>query len=199
MSPRVLTAQGHHSAKTAGDWVGGVISRESDPEADDLYWRCKHPDHWRQPRKRTLSNGVIQIVVQCRRCGRQVDHVRKHETALREQAERNPPFDPEISERLLAQERAESETRREREQTAWWGRYSAYMASDTWWSKRCERLELDAYQCQARLANCTRHAEQVHHLTYVHLGNEPLFELISVCTACHDAITAMDRQRRGAS
>jgi hypothetical protein len=41
---------------------------------------------------------------------------------------------------------------------------------------------------------CRGRASQVHHLTYKHLRNEPLFELISVCVPCHDAITAMDRE-----
>ena len=65
------------------------------------------------------------------------------------------------------------------------------------------RIWLDALRddgkCKAILSGCLRSANQVHHLSYQHVGNEPLFELISVCSACHDKITAMDRDRKNGS
>ena len=42
-----------------------------------------------------------------------------------------------------------------------------------------------------------RRAAQVHHLTYEHVGDELLFELVAVCGQCHDRITAQARERRG--
>jgi hypothetical protein len=191
MSPRVLTARGQHSGKSDG--VAVLIDRDSEPAP--AYPTCEHPET--EPRRRTLSNGIVQLVVQCLRCGRQIKAIRKHEHDLQYAANCNPAFDHTIEERVKAEWQAEFDAWRARREAAWWGRYTAYMASDAWWDRRCRRIELDGYQCRAKLSGCTHHAEQVHHLTYAHLGNEPLFDLISVCTSCHDTITAMDRQRRG--
>jgi 5-methylcytosine-specific restriction endonuclease McrA len=44
---------------------------------------------------------------------------------------------------------------------------------------------------------CQSRATQVHHLTYRHLGNEPLFELMAICRDCHEQLTEMDRSRLG--
>ena len=77
----------------------------------------------------------------------------------------------------------------------WRARYDAYIASPAWAQKRLLVLQRDGYVCQS----CHRAtATQVHHLTYRHLGNEPLFELASICTPCHEQITEADRARRGA-
>jgi hypothetical protein len=43
-------------------------------------------------------------------------------------------------------------------------------------------LERDNYLCQACLTN---RAEQIHHLTYNNIYDEPLYELLSVCKRCH--------------
>jgi hypothetical protein len=72
-----------------------------------------------------------------------------------------------------------------------WDKYSEYLRSDSWKNRRLLVLERDNYMCQACLSNI---ADEVHHLTYKHVFNEPLFDLISVCKPCHDGITKMDRQ-----
>ena len=72
--------------------------------------------------------------------------------------------------------------------------YDAYLASETWRNKRAEALRRDEGVCQG----CrTRPANQVHHLTYAHLGDELLFELISVCDDCHERIHAAPRTTEG--
>ena len=63
--------------------------------------------------------------------------------------------------------------------------YDAYLASEAWRAKRAEALRRDKGVCQGCRA---RQATQVHHLTYAHLGDELLFELISVCDDCHERI-----------
>lgn len=75
----------------------------------------------------------------------------------------------------------------------WWSEYQAYLKSDKWLNKRTKVLVRDDYQCRACLS---APASQVHHKTYKHVFNEPLFDLESVCKACHDRITAMDRDNR---
>jgi 5-methylcytosine-specific restriction endonuclease McrA len=69
----------------------------------------------------------------------------------------------------------------------WHERYDVYRQTATWQNVRRKVLERDAWLCQAcRNAEAT----QVHHLTYetanrLGWGNEPLWELQSICRACH--------------
>lgn len=67
--------------------------------------------------------------------------------------------------------------------------YLEYLQSDKWKEKRKLVLRRDNFLCQSCLSN---EAQQVHHLTYKHLANEPLFDLVSVCSYCHNQITQMD-------
>lgn len=71
--------------------------------------------------------------------------------------------------------------------------HAAYLATAAWKLRRVAVLERDKHQCQARLDGCTRTAIEVHHLSYRHWRNEPLFDLTSVCPTCHAEITRMDR------
>jgi hypothetical protein len=80
-------------------------------------------------------------------------------------------------------------TKKEKEADDWWWRYNDYLKTDKWHKKRIKVLARDKV-CQACL---DRPAVQVHHTTYKHVGNEPLFELVGVCVPCHDCITQLDR------
>ncbi|MEJ8756808.1 hypothetical protein WG947_07380 [Pontibacter sp. H259] len=63
--------------------------------------------------------------------------------------------------------------------------YDEYLNSDKWKRKRLKVLRRDEYLCQA----CsTRKAVQVHHKSYRYVGDEPLFDLVSVCIECHEKI-----------
>jgi 5-methylcytosine-specific restriction endonuclease McrA len=63
--------------------------------------------------------------------------------------------------------------------------YEEYINSPAWRFKRQLVLDRDGGICQG----CRkREAQEVHHLTYVRFGAEMLFDLISVCTDCHDKI-----------
>jgi hypothetical protein len=87
--------------------------------------------------------------------------------------------------------RLEAGARRSAETEAWWREYDAYLRTDAWHERRAKVLERDEYVCQACLV---RRAVQVHHTTYRHMFAEPLFDLVAVCVACHEEITALDRQ-----
>ena len=78
----------------------------------------------------------------------------------------------------------------------WSKKYNEYLQSYQWQDKRLRVLERDNYLCQSCLE---QDATQVHHLTYKHVGNEPLFDLISVCDECHKSITFMDRLKKNDS
>jgi 5-methylcytosine-specific restriction endonuclease McrA len=53
-------------------------------------------------------------------------------------------------------------------------------------------LERDDYLCQACLTN---KAEEIHHLTYENIYDEPLYQLIAVCKRCHDKIEAKKQNK----
>jgi 5-methylcytosine-specific restriction endonuclease McrA len=66
-----------------------------------------------------------------------------------------------------------------------WELYDEHIKSIDWLNIRQRILQRDKNLCQACLIN---DAQEVHHLTYQNLGNEFMFELISVCKPCHDRI-----------
>jgi len=66
--------------------------------------------------------------------------------------------------------------------------YQTYMSSDAWRQKRLLVLERDLHKCQARMKGCTIKADHVHHVSYQFLGDEPLWDLQSVCVNCHRRI-----------
>ena len=62
--------------------------------------------------------------------------------------------------------------------------YQEFLKSDYWREVRRIVLKRDAFQCR----KCSlRLRPEVHHLTYVHHGNEKehLYDLITLCKNCH--------------
>jgi 5-methylcytosine-specific restriction endonuclease McrA len=84
--------------------------------------------------------------------------------------------------------RKEVAERRESESAEWWERYNAYLLSPAWRGLRAKVLQRDKLVCQG----CGRPgtATQVHHLTYARVFRKMMFDLASVCDACHRAIHA---------
>lgn len=174
-------------------------------------FKCLHPNM--QPRLWTLSNGVKRVALQCQACGeRQANEVR---SANYPNYPNLPLFDEDLREdarNILnnylgrmrqdrdtamqnhdAQRRAMNEWERLAANEEWWSRYTAYLNTPQWQDRRRRVLERDNYLCQGCLK---REATQVHHLTYDHMGNEPLFELVAICTVCHSALHPhMDGQK----
>ena len=75
-----------------------------------------------------------------------------------------------------------TEQRNERSQ-AFWNWYTDYLRTDAWRAKRAQALKRDSNLCQG----CReRPATQVHHLSHAHVGDELLFELVSICDVCHE-------------
>lgn len=71
--------------------------------------------------------------------------------------------------------------------------YYAYIKSRDWHEKVNERLHVDGYRCQicGTAMNLT-----VHHITYDHLGYEPMEDLITLCRECHKNIHEADIARK---
>lgn len=157
---------------------------------------CSHEQ--REVRYLITSDGRRQYRLQCTSCGEMSGNIKQ--TDPRVMAAVNPgEVDRLLQEGFWTKVRAEVTRRqqleRDQEQTAWWSEYSAYLESGDWQERRRMVLERDNYVCQAcRKARAT-HA---HHLSYDHIGAEPLFELVAICRDCHERLTEMDRKRRGA-
>lgn len=82
--------------------------------------------------------------------------------------------------------RAEVEAERRAEAERWWARYNEHLASPEW--QRLRRLVFERSHglcegCRVEVAT------QVHHLTYAHVGEEFLFELVAICRPCHERIS----------
>jgi hypothetical protein len=68
-------------------------------------------------------------------------------------------------------------------------KYLFYLNSSQWKLRRQLVLVRDGFECQAKLPKlCEITAVDAHHNTYEHFGWEPLFDLVAVCRACHDAL-----------
>jgi hypothetical protein len=150
-------------------------------------------------RWKTQSNLARVLTYQCLICGRGLDAVRKA-TIPESRWKAIPEWDKELERRYQEassqawnrynanwKERADAEAAAERQSRR--DAYAEYLRSAEWQYRRSLRLSLDAHQCQARLTYCTGRATEVHHLTYQHIGNEPLFDLASVCSSCHRQIS----------
>jgi hypothetical protein len=137
------------------------------------------------------TNGSRYYRMQCQHCGESVRQV--HKAGLSEaEMEDAAPFDEAKLTRfrenksaryheLYEIQRRQEFGQQEQEKREWWRRYSLYLETPAWKAKSRHVIERDV-TCQACLS---RPAVQAHHLTYRHVGNEPLFDLVGVCLECH--------------
>lgn len=142
-------------------------------------------------RIRTLSNGALIYALQCLDCGRQIKAVSKNAPEILEMPNRIP-FDEDLKTRwrdrthaYYEEKRINRESQIQEQNAAWWQRYNAYLQTTAWRLKRQAVLTRANNWCEG----CGKHqATQVHHLTYDHVFDEFLFELVAVCDFCHHRI-----------
>jgi hypothetical protein len=192
-----LTGKPQHRVNGLGQGTEEAEPSVQDDNTSDPY-DCSHA--LRTLRVKTLSNGALQYRRQCLSCGNGGQSIRKDEAARELALADIPPYDELAEDAWYAQRREAareaSAQRAAAEVAAKLTAHANYLATPEWKTKRRKVLERDNWICQAKLPCCTGRAEQAHHLTYDHWGSEPLFDLISVCTSCHDQITRMDREAR---
>lgn len=161
---------------------------------------CQHA--MADARVRTRSNGITVWVLQCLTCGNEVRALKKTSPEVLAQAQRTP-FDDNLREQWDAQwrnahqrryehyqehlrsQQAALEAEREQQQAAWWENYATYLQSREWHARRKMVLDRANGLCEGCRA---RKATQVHHLTYEHVCNEFLWELVAICDSCHRRI-----------
>ncbi len=158
---------------------------------------CDHAE--RVVCKKSTSDGRFTYYRQCTRCGSGTI-IKKSEALLVCGCVQIPNFDQasvdDWRDRRAARLREISKQEADQQSAEWWDAYAGYLGTERWARKREAVLRRDKHICQACLRNA---ATQCHHLTYKHVFDEPLFELIAVCVACHDKITALDRRGREVS
>jgi hypothetical protein len=169
-----------------------ISSFQQLPDINEPQCKCREI---RIVRKRQ-SNGVEVYVKQCQECGSNKGAVKKtsadilhaHEIGIWDETLR-----ARWNERMheYYDERRRAWDARRIGSAEWWNQYTWYLESEAWKHLRTRVLARDDYTCQG----CgLRRATQVHHLTYIHVTQEFLFELVSVCDACHHRIHPdMDR------
>lgn len=157
-------------------------------------FKCSHSES--HITRRINSAGGEYYIRQCLICGQPVSTQLPKKSVLVP----CPNFDQVLCDNWLAERDARYEELQTKEagktyakQGEWWDRYTAYLNSPEWQVRRKKVLARDNYLCQACLE---RKATQAHHLTYEHVFNEPLFELIAICEPCHTKLTQLDAQRR---
>jgi 5-methylcytosine-specific restriction endonuclease McrA len=140
------------------------------------YGRCDHPRV--EVRRRTQTNGVVVAVRQCLDCGSNRGATPKAGLDLASMTE----WDDELSKAYWRSRSEKYDRQRADADAEWWAWYDSYLRSAAWRHRREAVLKRDNYVCRGCGVNRATH---VHHLTYVRVGNELLFDLVSVCESCH--------------
>lgn len=157
-------------------------------------WWCTHPST--EVRQRPNSAGIIIYQHQCLICG-----VSKGPAVSKSSVDYIPrDFDTTLEERYKAREQADrdkvmaeiekEEERRKAQYRDWYN--NDYLRSRKWIEKRKAVMQRADGICEGCLTNP---ATQVHHLTYDHVGDELLFELVAVCDDCHAKAHGLEGQR----
>jgi hypothetical protein len=148
--------------------------------------RCDHAQTALRHRK--TSAGATTYGRQCLRCGACVEKV----AAAKVGAAPTPPWDQDLApswqERCQDYWRRRTEwfdREREAEKEEFWRRYHEHLNSPAWAAIRRKVLRRANRVCEGCREAPPSH---VHHLTYVRLGDEMLFDLVAVCEECHEKI-----------
>lgn len=142
-------------------------------------------------RRKRASNALIMIAYQCLECGRSASPWLKR-SAVPRPIDSLPEWDESILERHREQQRLHwaqhmdgVRAKAKEQDDEWWAWYSQYLLTPKWRAKRALVMQRAGGWCEG----CRKEeANQVHHLSYAHVGDEFLWELVAICDACHDRI-----------
>lgn len=135
-------------------------------------------------RRRVIKGGAVQFVDQCLSCGHpKSSPIRRTEVIRVHGTDQLPFFDQELLEAGKRKGREAQKEKASEEKEKFFDWYGQYLSSPEWKSKRQKVLERAGWLCEG-CRSCR--PTQVHHLTYEHVGNELLYELVALCDSCHD-------------
>lgn len=149
---------------------------------------CEHPET--ELREKIVAGGGSQCKRQCLICGAPVGGALKKQNGL-------PPWDenalPNYQDDRSAKREAilrryirlhtQNDARLTEKSRDWQAEYLAYRRTPEWQAKRSRVLRRANGICEGCLET---QATVVHHLTYTHMGDELLFQLVALCQACHE-------------
>jgi hypothetical protein len=167
---------------------GRPVRIADDPRLPGLYreWladACTHPETVVIERKDSL--GRLFYSPFCNGCGKLLrSHLPKRDVGLIDGRHADDMFD------LNARYTAERDQRltqianacAERMQPANRETYDDYLRSPAWKRRAAKVMDRANNRCEGCLTNA---ADEVHHLTYSHMGNEFAFQLVALCEPCH--------------
>ena len=155
-------------------------------------FQCDHAAT--QLRTRTIRGGGKQYVYQCTRCGEPTSNPVGKEKAIELGGGELPPaFDDELKEAWSRRRSEEVNAILKHDDSKFWDAYSAYLGSAEWAAKRKAVLTRANGLCEGCMRNPP---SEVHHLTYEHVGDEFLFELVAVCSSCHDRLHPQQEEEK---
>lgn len=145
---------------------------------------CNHPQS--ELRERKIKGGGKQYLHQCLRCGSATTSPIKTEVAIAQNGGKLlPPFDEQLKTSWEAAVKESADRIMNTDDPAFWQAYEKYLIGPEWKKKREKVLARSSHVCEG----CGEgEATQVHHLSYEHVGDEYLFELVAVCEACHEKL-----------
>jgi len=153
--------------------------------------------------KYVVEGGSIQVRQQCKSCGwvsgNSIGGLTKEaRESLPEidKGKRDQFEEKKFSFRRDFNSRA-SEKKAAKKKEKWMQEYNKYLQSPEWHEKRMCVLRRDKHLCQCCL---NAMATQVHHKSYEFVdlnGSEPAFDLVAICTPCHEKIEQMKRNMKG--
>lgn len=151
----------------------------------DIYYSQSCPHETKEIRRPTLLNRHIQYRYQCLNCGELIGSAISSRTIPQNVIDADVNL-RELNKKLrsdayeaIFQKHIKIQKRESDDRAKWYGKY---LKSNAWKDKRQKVLERANGLCEG-----CRDAEPtaVHHLTYDHLGDELLFELVALCDRCH--------------
>lgn len=133
-----------------------------------------------------IDHNFIQIRVQCDNCGGCLN-MKKPLSHPKFKTQIKGLFSLEKHENWKQEKTSENEyifatSKAIKLQNSNYAKYLNHLQSPFWKTIRKRALERDNNTCQKCFVAT---AQEVHHLTYINLGNENLEELISYCKPCH--------------
>jgi hypothetical protein len=146
-------------------------------------FECEHENT--RIARRIIRGGATQYVMQCLRCGRAAANPVKKDAAISMAGGVEPiAFDEKLIESFdELKAKASEEINKQFDRSVFFNHYDEYLESEQWAKKRSlvfKRAKCVCEGCGEAVAT------EVHHLSYKHVGDEFLFELVALCHACHE-------------
>ena len=173
----------------ADDGASVKLAADADFQVAFAEWQAAACRHMGQFTGKTVNGGGVAVYKRyCRRCGIATTQSLPHRSVenttvtLIDNVRREALVDAYIAGRRDELD-AIANAAANRQQPARRSAYADYLASSEW----AERRALVMRRCGGVCEGCRKAgADDVHHLTYQHIGAEFLFELVGLCRGCHD-------------